>query len=90
MIVPDDIQQGKHNVEGVKDIESHQEVVEADLLFLEKNKDRQRVAHQTQSPNKEHEGSQEVRERLEPLSFVDHCHVLLGVVAAILIIDNLS
>ena len=33
MVVPDDIQEGKHNVESIKDVESNQKIVETNLLL---------------------------------------------------------
>ena len=37
VVIPDNIKNGKHKMKGIKEVESSQKIVEADLLFLEQN-----------------------------------------------------
>ena len=43
MIVPDNVQHCKHNMEGVKDVESSEEIVKTDLFLVKQNNNRQNV-----------------------------------------------
>ena len=85
VVVPHDVQHGEHDVETVGDVQSHQDVVEADSLLVEKDDNREEVTDDAEGPEAEHDGPDEGGVGLEVL-MVDEGQVLGRVVTAVLVI----
>ena len=56
-VIPDDIKNGKHKMEGIKEVERSQKIVEAYLLFLEKNTNGQGISNDAKRSKHEHKHS---------------------------------
>ena len=85
VVVPHHVQHGEHDVETVGDVQSHQDVVEADPLLVEKDDNREEVTDDAESPEAEHDGPDEGGVGLEVM-MVDELQVLGRVVTAVLVI----
>ena len=85
MVVPHHVQHGEHDVKGVGAVQSHQNVIEAAPLLVEKNHYREEVPDDAQGPEAKHDGADEGRVGLEVV-VVEEVHVLGGVVTTVLVI----
>ena len=55
MVVPDNVENREDQMEGIKEVESSQKIVEADLLFFQQNKNRQGISYNAKGSKHEHE-----------------------------------